>query len=252
MSRTYILAGLSGHGKSTTGNALCNAAKDNVGSMESLTHPFPTSDSSMGCTREFQWSMSGGCTVLDTVGFADPSIDSEKVLHEFKRALNSVDNKIDCVIFMVSKVRFTKEVVEFFKVIQEGVFQDKCFNNSILIVSGADTDWVRNQIHANPNAKEIVDRCNNNYYGFELDMDKQRDSISTKSGNLTQRKESIKALVTELNKKNFKKLDLAFVQTSEYEVLWYTQIIPAIMEALKIITQLLKDANEISRTCRQQ
>ncbi len=69
MTKNYLLVGLTGHGKSTTGNVLYNES----GEIKSiLGNPFATSDSASGCTRSFQMIAKENIHILDTVGFGDP------------------------------------------------------------------------------------------------------------------------------------------------------------------------------------
>jgi len=42
------------------------------------------------------------------VGFGDPQYDPEVIFDEFKRALDQVENRVDCVLFLVRKGRFTQ------------------------------------------------------------------------------------------------------------------------------------------------
>ncbi len=51
--------------------------------------------------------------ILDTVGFGDPQFDSQTIFEEFKKALQLVNNEIDCVCFVVKKGRFSNEIVQF-------------------------------------------------------------------------------------------------------------------------------------------
>ena len=106
MSRkVFILVGYTGSGKSTTGNCILNQQAD-LNSIQ--RRPFPTSDSSVGCTRRFSSMKNANVTILDTVGFGDPQYDPNEIFGEFKRALDQVDNQVDCVLFMVRKGRFTQ------------------------------------------------------------------------------------------------------------------------------------------------
>ena len=141
MAKTYILIGLMGSGKSTTGN--CILARS--GEIERIKSPFETSDSADGCTKKFQYSGNDNVKILDTVGFGDPGMEDEKTLSELKNGLKNIENKVDGVLFIVRNGRFTNEHVEFFRDIQEGVFLNKCKNNSILVVTNCENGWIEKE-----------------------------------------------------------------------------------------------------------
>ena len=63
--------------------------------------PFPSSDSSVGWTRNFACKSNDQVFVLDTVGFGDPNFKQDRILKELKNALNAVSNLVDCVVFVV-------------------------------------------------------------------------------------------------------------------------------------------------------
>ena len=77
MARTYLLVGITGHGKSTTGNVIYNKSgelKDIIG------NPLKTSDHSTGCTEKFQIIGNENVKIIDTVGFGDPQFSKYLVV----------------------------------------------------------------------------------------------------------------------------------------------------------------------------
>jgi hypothetical protein len=121
------------------------------------------------------------------------------------------------------------------------VLKDKAKNNSILIVSGTNNDWVRSNKDSNKNVKQIIDNCNGNYYGLNLKIDEPGDDEDDKSKNAKKRKTSIDEFMTFLDSKSFNKLNLDHVQSAEFENEWQTQVIPnlvALMAAMALGPEL--------------
>jgi hypothetical protein len=222
--KTYLLVGLTGAGKSTTGNCILN--QSGVLSQVNDT-PFPTSDSSKGCTRTFACKANEQVFVLDTVGFGDPNFKQDYILQELKNALNTVDNKVDCVVFVVRKSRITKETVEFFDLVQEKVLRNKCKLNSILLITDCrDSEWARRQVD-DQFFKKIVENCGGieNTYCFYLKFENEENDEQ-------KRQEAINRLVAFLNGKTFDKVDLSHIQTSEFNFEWIKVIVPAFIKIL--------------------
>jgi hypothetical protein len=73
MVRTYLLVGITGHGKSTTGNVIYNQSGDlNL----IIDNPFKTSEDASGCTANFQLHANQNVKIIDTVGFGDPQFST--------------------------------------------------------------------------------------------------------------------------------------------------------------------------------
>ena len=221
---TYLLVGLTGSGKSTTGNCIFN--RSGVLSKVSDT-PFPSSDSAMGCTRNFAYKENERVFVLDTVGFGDPNFKQDYILKELKRALKEVDNKVDCVVYVVKKGRFTNQTVEFFNVIQNKVLKDKCKNNSVLIVTDCnDPEWTRRQLNDEFFTK-VIENCGGieNAYCFRLRFENEASDEEN-------RQEAINRMLEFLNSKNFEKIDLSHIQTKDFDLEWVRNIVPKLIKIL--------------------
>ena len=103
MPKTVILVGLTGSGKSTTGNCLLNKSA----LLEKINDsPFSTSDSSSGCTQHFSCRSDHLLKILDTVGFGDPKLGQSFILNEFKKGLHFVNDEADIVVFVIITVTF--------------------------------------------------------------------------------------------------------------------------------------------------
>jgi len=225
--KTYLLVGLTGAGKSTTGNCILNQS----GELSQVNEtPFPTSDSSKGCTRTFACKANEQVFVLDTVGFGDPNFKQDYILQELKNALKAVDNRVDCVVFVVRKSRITKETVEFFDLVQEKVLKNKCKHNSVLLISDCrDPEWARRQVDDQFFTK-IVENCGGieNTFCFYLKFENEENDEQ-------KRQEAINRLVAFLNGKTFDKVDLSHIQSNEFNLEWIKVIVPALIKILTTI-----------------
>ena len=149
-AKTYLLIGLAGCGKSTTGNALINKSGD----QKLLSIPFKTSDGASGCTANFEVKEGKNSKVVDTIGFGDPNISHDRTLENLRKGLSSIDNKLNGIIFVVKGGRISDETVNFFKSLQN-LFRDKFKTNSILILTHIREGWVKEQSNT---VKNIVFR----------------------------------------------------------------------------------------------
>lgn len=204
--KIYLMIGLSGHGKSTLGNCIINQS----GELQHVTQlPFVTSDSANGCTKEFQCKENSQYAIIDTIGFADPKIEQEKIIADFKKALNHFNFKIDCIFFVLKGGRITKEIVDFFALIKHDLLLDKCGGNSILIITGVKPGWINEpEQKKNTILQTIVEGCNSILYEFSLRLDHYNDDPDDIKKNITKRKTTIDALIKFLNSKTFERVEL--------------------------------------------
>lgn len=260
MSRkSILLVGITGGGKSTTGNCLANRSGENH-LMKNI--PFKTSDGAKGCTDEYKVIIESDFIIVDTIGFGDPQYNHEaETLNNLRNALKEVNNKIDCVLFVVPKGRFSNEIVKFFEVVQKEVLKNKCKKNSILLITNCDKNWVVPQIDSaeseifSKELKNAVDKCDGNYFEFKLKIDDQDDNDEDKSRNISRRKKCIDELVRYILSKQFEKQDLTYIQSAEFERTWYAEIVPTLIDILAILAPIpgLEKGSEAAKNwCRNK
>ena len=223
MTKNLLLIGLSGSGKSTTGNCIISKKGD----IEYInSRPFGTSDKATSCTSEFKCATNDDKTIaiLDTVGFGDPSFDPEYILSNLKTGLKQLNNQVDCVIFVAQKGRFTKELVEFFELTQEHVLKNKCIQNSLLIVTNCEKGWILDQTDSY--LQRALINCSGLYYEFKLKFDDDDDDKDDREKNKGKRQKAIDSLADCIASLNFKKIDLSYVHSTEYELYWKETITP--------------------------
>jgi predicted GTPase len=202
-----LLVGVTGSGKSTTGNCLYNKS----GQMKSITDsPFLTSDQATGVTKKFEMISSDGITILDTIGYGDPQFKDQPdvIAKGMMEMLKRVNYKVDCVIFVVKKGRFSQEIVNFFRDIQENVLSNKCEANSILLVTDCSKEGWVNQQKNNPYMVEALKSCQNRFFEFYLKFDLEDDDDDDKKKNLEKRQKAIDKLVNFVSDCNFPKVDI--------------------------------------------
>ena len=213
MPKTVILVGLTGSGKSTTGNCLFNKSA----LLEKISNsPFPTSDSSSGCTQHFSCCSDHLVKILDTVGFGDPKLGQNFILNEFKKGLHFVNDEADIVVFVIRKGRFSNQDVDFFEFIQEHVFKNKFTSNSILVVTNCSKGWLDEPLQKyNSALQKVLKNCNNVGYEFSLNFDKDDDDSTDRSRNFQKRQNSIDAFVNFIDNLKFKRVNLNSLSPQE-------------------------------------
>ena len=207
--KTYVLVGMTGSGKSTLGNCLFN--RD--GALDKIERtPFNTSNTADGCTTAFVTASNDAVQLLDTVGFGDACQRDERTASAFDAALASVDSQVDAVLFVVRAGRFNRATVDFFRWIQTSVFEQRCVNNSVLIVTDAHKGWVA-QNRANTHVAEALANCNQRYVEFALRMTHPSDTDEDLWANVAKRERSIDDLVAYLASQRFERINLRMRHT---------------------------------------
>ena len=218
--RTFILVGPSGVGKSTLGNCLFNR---NASLNATQCHPFVAKDSVNNCTNKGIMAKNDIIAAINTVGLCDPHIDSRKSLKTFKKALSSVNNHIDGVLFVMSSGRLKPELVDFFRVFQEDVFLGEMSNNTMLICINCNKGWLQKNRVTNSYLNELINSCNNHSHEFklsfdifDLDLDQETKNIFL-AANEESRNRSIQDLFAFIDRLPLSSIDLSHVQKKKFE-----------------------------------
>ena len=236
--RTYLLVGLTGSGKSTLGNCIINRGGD-WGSIRN--YPFVTSDSSAGCTRTFAAAGNADMMLIDTVGFCDPQFTPEYTLEQLKAALAHVNNQVDAVIFVVRRDRFSNQLVELFEAIQEKVLRGKCRHNSILVITSCQKGWLaRDEQRNNVFVQRALESTSGVSFEFALRHDEQDADQEEIVINVLRRQKAINELGAFMDSRQFKKIDLSYVQTPEFDSQMHEVFLP-------IVRNLAKGLDEIEK-----
>jgi hypothetical protein len=129
-------------------------------------------------------------------------------LDNFRKAVNSVDNKVDLFIYVFKKGRLTEDDVFFFETIKNEL-KNVPKSNSVLVVTKCEKGWVECQ--ENSYLSEAINDCNGNFFEFELRFDRDDDPPGLDKINREHRQKSIGELIQCVNRfsksLDFKKSD---------------------------------------------
>ena len=86
MRQTVLLVGITGQGKSTTGNILLNMN----GKNSDLKNPFSTSNGASGCTQVYEKHAGLRYEVLDTPGYGDPVLSVKNINYVYDQVFHNM------------------------------------------------------------------------------------------------------------------------------------------------------------------
>ena len=184
--KVILLVGVTGGGKSTTGNVIINESSENE---LILNRPFKTDDGANGVTPLFSIEESRDFIVIDTAGFCDPNIDAATCLADLRKAMNKVNNKIDLVIYVFGADRFSTGHVEFFRLIQNEVLRNLEKSNSLLLATKCKPGWIGKQTDSD--LANAIENCGDRYFEFKLKLDQPDDAKDSAKHNKKMRQKSI-------------------------------------------------------------
>ena len=230
MPKTFLLIGLSGSGKSTTGNCILSKSGD---ANTIKTSPFKTSDLSSSCTTKFCFSGNDTVAILDTVGFGDPNFKQGEILGELKKGLMQLNNRVDCVLFVIKKGRVTTELVEFLELVQVHILKNRCKNNSLLVLTNCEEGWVLRQ-QDDSNLNRALANCNGLFYELKIRFDQEDDDEEDRAKNLKRRQTAVEDFVGVVMNLPYDKIDLSYVHSTEFEIFWNEKIGPMLSKLFAI------------------
>ena len=191
-TKNIILVGVTGSGKSTTGNCLFEQMPD----MNKILHgPFVTDSGASGCTQLFniQESKKHNLKIIDTVGFCDPNINAETCLADLRKSMNEINNTIHLIIYVFKKDRLTDNDVKFFELVQNDIFNNIEKTNSLLLVTHCPKGWVEKQ-KKNVFLSKAIENCGGRYLEFDLRFDQEDEPVEFFEHNRKEREKSINEL----------------------------------------------------------
>ena len=177
-TKTYVLVGATGSGKSTLGNCLLNNNAD-LHYLES--HPLRASGGAERCTHSFETASNADVTVVDTLGYGDDVTLDHRYAQQFADALTTVDNRVDALIFVVRAGRISRATAQFFDWLHSDVLAtmrgdngdddaSSVISNSLLVITDAPTGWLAQNSRASHFLNRTLARCGQRYTEFALRM----------------------------------------------------------------------------------
>ena len=107
--------------------------------------------------------------------------------------MNSIQNRLDLIIFVFSKGRLTNDDVTFFKLVQNDIFRNESKKNSLLLVTGCEKGWVAKQ--KSRELADAIENCGGKYFEFNLIFDKEEQPAKFHLENRKNRQKAINELV---------------------------------------------------------
>jgi hypothetical protein len=234
--KVYLLVGITAHGKSTLGNCILNCSSD----LDKINGPFKTSNLGIPCTTNFTVNSNDNVTVIDSMGFGDINYSlrnrSQELTAEFRNILKSVNNHVNAVLFVVRRGHLSKHVLEFFHLVQDQVFNNKMVNNSVLVLTKCEKDWIQKpEQKKNHELQEALKLCHGRYTEFKLDFEVDGDEEAFVNFKQHQRENAVKNLNAYLQKENFAGVDLSFVNEHHFEVHLQNNVMPKFVDVFEAI-----------------
>ena len=131
-SRTYLVVGKHGVGKSTVSNCILNINPHSY----YIRNPCVASE-------KIQIHSNVDSKVIDTFGLGDVSLTNQTfVLSALRDGLASEENLIDLLVFVIKQEKIRVDTYDFFKLLQNGIFRGRARNNTVLICNGCEKGWL--------------------------------------------------------------------------------------------------------------
>ena len=233
--KTILIVGISGVGKSTIANCLYNQNGD----MKNINEgPFKVSPDASSGTIKFEVHSNTQFTVIDSIGFGSNEFNSAYVLDQMRTALNTVDNQIDCIVYVTEKGRLTNETYQFVRLFQEEVMNNKAKQNSMLLVNKCEPGWLAKEAQQKePHIQHLLASVNHLAYEFDLLLDHESDDEAQTSRNKLLRQKSINDLVATLDAIRFSKININYIQTDGFKRLWTDVLFGLLNRVAEMIQQ---------------